>query len=48
LDYLCRNRKEGKNLTDIKFYQTLGIERKFRKYRRLSADKKTQAAGPCG
>jgi hypothetical protein len=27
-------------LADIKFYETPGIERKFQKYRRLSADKK--------
>jgi hypothetical protein len=40
LDCLYRNRKDRKNLADIKFYRTLEIKRKFRKYRRLSADKK--------
>jgi hypothetical protein len=41
LNCLCRNKKERKFLTDIKFYRTPEIERKFRKYRRLSAHKKT-------
>jgi hypothetical protein len=41
LNCLCRNRKEKKILADIKFYRTPGIERKFQKYRRLSAIKKT-------
>jgi hypothetical protein len=40
LDCLCRNRKEGKNLANFKFYWTPDIERKFWKYRQLSTDKK--------
>jgi hypothetical protein len=40
LDCLCRNRKKEKILANIKFYRTLWIERKFRKCRQLSADKK--------
>jgi hypothetical protein len=44
LGCLCGSRKEGKNLADIKFYRTLWIERKFRKYRWISADKKTMVS----
>jgi hypothetical protein len=43
LDCLYRNRKEEKNLADFKFYRTPEIERKFRKYRWLSAAKKNPA-----